>query len=402
MAENTNGKHDDLRRRAEELLASTAGDSRNLNPKQAREILLDLQVHRLELELQNDELRRTRGELEDVHLRFARLYHNAPVGYVVLDRAGIIKQANATFARLVKADAKAIDGAPFASFLARDDESVFRARYKTFFRNPIDKYMEVRFETSGGASFHAHLEAAPHHHDRSAGQIEEYDELLVTIADITKRKSAEQKIEHLNRILLAIRNVNQLITHETDAGHLLGEACRMLTETRGFYNAWIALLDEGGTSVTAVSSAGVGEPFDLIRRDLECGAFPACMKQALENDSLIVIKDPPSQCPDCPLARGYAGRAGITSRLAFEGRDYGTLSVSAPLEYAYDTEEHDLLREVADDIAFALRKIETEKQLHRLNHIVKTVPQPMALVSSDYRYLAVNDVYARLFDTPRE
>jgi len=55
---------------------------------------------------------------------------------------------------------------------------------------------------------------------------------------------AEEKAAHLNRSLYAIRNVNQLIAREKDRGRLLKGTCDNLVQTRGYYNAWIALLDE--------------------------------------------------------------------------------------------------------------------------------------------------------------
>ena len=70
------------------------------------------------------------------------------------------------------------------------------------------------------------------------------------ISDITERKRAEERIEHLNLVLRAIRNVNQLITREKERDRLLKGICDTLTGTRGYYNAWVALLDETGKLIT--------------------------------------------------------------------------------------------------------------------------------------------------------
>jgi len=80
----------------------------------------------------------------------------------------------------------------------------------------------------------------------------------------------EDRLEHLNAVLRAIRNINQLITHETDRGRLLQGACNSLVETRGYNNAWIALRDETGklVSMTAASLnlSRVGCLYVLTRR----------------------------------------------------------------------------------------------------------------------------------------
>ena len=84
--------------------------------------------------------------------------------------------------------------------------------------------------------------------------------IIGTVRDITELKRAEAKIEHLNLVLRAIRNVNQLIIKERDRDRLLKDACDRLIETRGYYNAWIVLLDKSGGFVTS-AEAGLGEGF---------------------------------------------------------------------------------------------------------------------------------------------
>jgi len=61
-----------------------------------------------------------------------------------------------------------------------------------------------------------------------------------------QRKKAENKIQHLNTVLQALRNVNQLITFEKDRDRLLHKACNELVRTRGYHIARIILTDETG------------------------------------------------------------------------------------------------------------------------------------------------------------
>ena len=78
-----------------------------------------------------------------------------------------------------------------------------------------------------------------------------------TIQDTTEQKQAELRIEHLNRVLHAIRNVNQLIVREQDRDVLIHEGCRLLVDNRGYNSAFIVLTDEEGTPVTW-ANAGYG------------------------------------------------------------------------------------------------------------------------------------------------
>ena len=179
--------------------------------------------------------------------------------------------------------------------------------------------------------------------------------------DVTARKQAEERMEHLNRVLRTISNVNQLIIKETDRGRLIQGVCDKLTETRGYHNAWIALLEDAGESVTAFES-GLGADFAALREQLQRGELNACGQQALSQSEVVATEDPASTCTDCPLAASYAGRGAMTVRLEHDGDVYGLLTVSVPAHFTMDEEERSLFQEVAGDVAFALHGIELEKK----------------------------------------
>jgi two-component system, cell cycle sensor histidine kinase and response regulator CckA len=216
---------------------------------------------------------------------------------------------------------------------------------------------------------------------------------------VVRLAEAEARADHVKRVLLAIRNVNQLIVRETDPKALMKKVCAELTKTRGYFNAWIALMDEAETCASVITSSGFNRGFDTMKSNLKRGVLPSCMQQTLAGDKLSVIKNPQTDCPDCPLSSEYAGRSGMSSRLSYGEKTYGILFVSVPEAYTYDKEEHDLFTEMANDLAFALNKIETDAQVHKLNQIITSIPQPISFVSQDYRYLAVNDVHTELFET---
>jgi two-component system, cell cycle sensor histidine kinase and response regulator CckA len=168
---------------------------------------------------------------------------------------------------------------------------------------------------------------------------------------------------HLKNVLLAIRNVNQLIVYVEDPKQLAEQACRNLVETMGYYNAWIALLDRTHHVVTITSDAGFNGGFGPMRERLLRGGYPDCLRKTMDRKGLVAVEDPVSQCPDCPLSIKYQGRAGLIHRLEFQGCVYGIISVSVPASYVHDAEEHALFNELAEDLAFALHKIDvlTEK-----------------------------------------
>ena len=93
---------EELRRRAEERLTLQATDLKQLSRKEVQALVHELQVHQVELEMQNDEIRRTQAELETALVKkYTDLYDFAPVAYLTLDQNGLVLEANLTAARLL-------------------------------------------------------------------------------------------------------------------------------------------------------------------------------------------------------------------------------------------------------------------------------------------------------------
>ena len=178
--------------------------------------------------------------------------------------------------------------------------------------------------------------------------------------DITRRKQVEERVKHLNAVLRAIRDVNQLIVREKDRERLLQGVCSILIKTRGYYNAWIALLDESG-ALSMATEAGLGEGFLPLVERLECGELTYCMQKALTRAHVLTVKDPLLTCAGCPLANGYSGRGGMAVRLEHAEEVYGLLVVSTSGGIIADKEEQELFVEVARDIALALHDMEAKE-----------------------------------------
>ena len=132
-----------LREKAVSLLEKMPENLDDLDKETVKNLFHELQVHQIELEIQNEELRNIQNTLEANRIKYTSLFDNAPVGYVILDQSGIIKQFNKTFAQMIQTAGISKKRLSFADLMAPESAAAFRARYKAFFKNPAGKRMEA-------------------------------------------------------------------------------------------------------------------------------------------------------------------------------------------------------------------------------------------------------------------
>ena len=124
-----------LRRQAEDKVAKLRERDllRYLPQYEEKRLNHELQVHQVELEMQNEEMRGTQAELEDSMGRYRELYDFAPVGYVTLDKLGLIHEANLRAATLLNVSREALIGKHIQSFTDQESADALHL----FFRKPL-------------------------------------------------------------------------------------------------------------------------------------------------------------------------------------------------------------------------------------------------------------------------
>ena len=184
--------------------------------------------------------------------------------------------------------------------------------------------------------------------------------LLAVGQDITERKAAEERIEHLNSVLKAIRNVNQLIVTEKDRDSLLKNACDILIEARGYEAVCLGHLSDGETFDRVVGS-GFGEDVDRFCESVMGGNHPLCIEKTLAGKDMVVLMNKPGECGDCTFKGAGAGSETAVIRIEREGKLFGLLVISLAADVTLDDEEEGVLLEVASDIALALHNMDVEE-----------------------------------------
>ena len=228
MTDSFEAKKKILREQAEALLTQSISTVENLSMEEIKTLFHEYQVHQIELELQNEELRNTQKQFEITRDRFARLFNDAPVGYLSIDQNGIIAQANQTFSEMVEKEPHVLCGKALVDFIATADRSAFLGRFKAFFKNPVGK--ELSFALHGKGLL-----------VRCVGRIENQglepgQRLLLVLSDISEQARAEEALQERERFLSSILETTQDGFWVIDAGGRLTDVndayCRMSGYTK--------------------------------------------------------------------------------------------------------------------------------------------------------------------------
>ncbi len=179
------------------------------------------------------------------------------------------------------------------------------------------------------------------------------------VRDVTARRRAEMRIEHLNGVLRSMRNVSSVITRERDKTRLVREVCCNLTTSRSYNNTWILLLTAEGR-FEGFESCGLGPCENEMRTMFEAGRMNACAGMAMCRSGVIAIPRPSETCQGCPLLGKDTASRSLAIRLESGGELFGVMGVSIPGSLAEDAEEQELFAEVAGDVSFAIANLRAE------------------------------------------
>ncbi len=213
----------------------------------------ELHVHQIELELQNEQLIQTNLELERAREEYTSLFDGAPVGYLTLDRNGLIGRANAMLAAQLGVERARLPGRRFATFVAPAGVSSFALFLRRVFETPeagqakrplnahtvnehtANKHtVELPLLGGGGAALYAQIEGAV------VGGADGTPECRLTVTDITPQRAAQEEVLRLNasleeRVERRTRHIRELSDElETFVYSVTHDLLTPLRHIRGF------------------------------------------------------------------------------------------------------------------------------------------------------------------------
>jgi PAS domain S-box-containing protein len=289
----------ELRRQAEERLDGLSAATPAASPvlEDAADLVQELRVHQIELEMQNEELRRTQLELEGQRAKYFELFDLAPVGYLTLCDKNIIRDANLTAALLLGVERQHLVAKPFTAFILADDQDVYYRQRKLMEQTGALQTCELRLRRVGAEPFWAHLEWRPQR--EPAGESPPYH---LTFTDVHERVVVEEALQRSRRSLkAALDGLSASIAVLDDRGTILfvNETWREVAEQNGLTADSVS----EGTNYLQVCDGVAGEDSGEATR------FAGGIRAVLSGETHSYVVEYPCHAPD--KKRWFTGRVTV-------------------------------------------------------------------------------------------
>ncbi|MCX6345826.1 MAG: SpoIIE family protein phosphatase [Armatimonadetes bacterium] len=374
----------DLRRRAEEKLKATGAEAHPpIAEPDALRLVRELQVHQIELELQNDELQQAKVDADASLEWYTDLYDYAPLGYFTLDRQGNIRQVNLTGSSLLGIERSRLVNERFSLFVSPETLPVFNAFFESAFETQTKQICEVVLQTEAIAPIYVRIEAA-------VPRVGE--ECRIAVVDITERRQMEDAQSFL------------LQCGWPGSGEdFFQTLARYLADTLSMDFVCIDRLTEDCLAAQTVAIYFNGKFEDNVAytlKDTPCGdvvrnticSFPRDVRHLFPRDKVLQEM----------MAEGYVG----TTLWSSQGQPIGLIAIISRKPLTNTKPAELILKLVAIRAAGELERTQAEDALaqshEQMTQILESISDAFFTLDRDWRFNYVNNEAEHILLKSRE
>ncbi len=339
--------------------------------------------------------------------RYDNLYNNMLDAVILTDGQRNLRQCNRAFTQLFGYEPDEYIGQNIRVLYNNEAQYEEIGQRISQAEGPTELFETIVFRRKDGSTFPGEVSVFSEHDERGL-----LTSSVGVIRDISERVEFEHKLNHLNSVLFAIRQIDQLITRVREPNELLDKSCEILENSRSYKSVWIVRVDGEGNAIHI--SGRNSEPGFVARYNELLGqALPPCVIQAFRDKSLVNISANPDICELCRLRKDAKSHCTTALRIQYEDTTYAIMVLSGPEKYIHTEEETALIQELADDIAYAMHMIEMERKRaeseeqvriaqNRMQSLFGVMPVGVGLIDSDRNIIEINDYITREFGYTRE
>ena len=251
-----------LRQKAEDVLKALSDNNGypvRFSPDDMKTLIHDFQIHRIELEMQNDKLKRSQKELDTSRTRYFDFFNMAPVGFFSVDEQKLILECNLTAATLLERPQSAFIKQPITQFILKEDQDIYYLHSKQVFETKMPQECDLRMLKNDGSALWVHLATIA---VCDAGGATVY---RIVMSNITERILAEEMLIEQKKLQREITELRKNEEIKQKSENRFQDLTSRLIEARENECKRISmeLHDVMGQSLTAV-----GFNLNLLQEDL--------------------------------------------------------------------------------------------------------------------------------------
>lgn len=370
-----------MRDKAEALMRERTAQSQAqrtvLSPEETQRTLHELQVHQVELEMQNEALQQAQAELEISRTRYFELYDRAPVGYCTLSEQGLILEANLTAGTLLNRDCNTLVETPISHFILQEDQALFDQLWKQLFETGKPQEDELRLVKLDGTDFWAHLTA-------SLSRAEDGTSLcLMVLNDITEHKRAEAEIHHLAHYDMLTHLPNRRLFQDRLSQAMAG------SQRSGVHGALVFMDIDNFKTLNDTRGHDVGDQLLITigQRLLDCVREGDTVARLGGDEFVVMLEDLSEEIEEAAL---LAGQVGEKIRLALacpyeieSGEHHHTASLGIAMFRGHEKSVETLLKHA--DLAMYNAKDNGRNAVHFFDPAMQTNLDERTLLETELR-----------------
>lgn len=348
-----------LRKRAEEQLKFLNKPLDNLSDSDVRKMVHELQVHQIELEMQNDELHKNQEVITESNRKYIELYNFAPVGYVVFNNEGKIRDANLKFCKMTGKERSFLINSLFIRLVVNEERDIFYRHLQQIFYDQGRHSCELRLE--GERELAVQLD--------SEYIVETYGPSFcsTSITDITGKKNVEAELKKKVKELNVMADISNFLINVTSEDEIYSRIPQIISDNFEFKGVSIEIYNELTDEIVFVGSTGLKIDDNLPFKE------PAEVTVSMD----VIKTGMPVRVPDIENQSKYElhiyKMSGYKDFLCYPLRRIdsviGTLCMASAKTMEINDHFDLLMQTIVDTIAQTIERKQTEKLLekHSLN-----------------------------------